>query len=166
MTDTITIQTNFGDIVVELNAEKAPQTVESFLNYIKAGFYEKTLFHRVIPNFMIQGGGFDTDFNQKPAKQRVENEADNELKNDIGTIAMARTADPHSASSQFFINTAKNDFLNYQSRSTQGWGYCVFGKVTEGMDVVDKISAISTGSRMGHQDVPTEEVIIENIIEG
>ena len=163
MTDTITIQTNHGEIVVELNAEKAPQTVENFLHYIEANFYENTLFHRVIPNFMVQGGGFDTNFNQKPAKQRVENEADNELPNDIGTIAMARTADPHSASSQFFINTAKNDFLNYQSRSTQGWGYCVFGKVTEGMDIIDKISAMPTGSRMGHQDVPKDDIVITNI---
>lgn len=164
MTDTITIQTNFGDITVALDAEKAPQTVANFMTYIESGFYEKTLFHRVIPNFMIQGGGFDTNFNQKPANNRVENEADNGLENTIGTIAMARTSDPHSASSQFFINTADNGFLNYQSRSTQGWGYCVFGKVTEGMEVVDKISAVSTGSRMGHQDVPTEEVLIENII--
>ena len=164
MTDTITIQTNFGNITVALDTEKAPQTVENFMTYIESGFYEKTLFHRVIPNFMIQGGGFDTNFNQKPANNRVENEADNGLENTIGTIAMARTSDPHSASSQFFINTADNDFLNYQSRSTQGWGYCVFGKVTEGMEVVDKISAVSTGSRMGHQDVPTEEVLIENII--
>ena len=164
MTDTITIQTNFGDITVALDTEKAPQTVENFMTYIESGFYEKTLFHRIIPNFMIQGGGFDTNFNQKPANNRVENEADNGLENTIGTIAMARTSDPHSASSQFFINTADNDFLNYQSRSTQGWGYCVFGKVTEGMEVVDKISAVSTGSRMGHQDVPTEEVLIENII--
>ncbi len=164
MTDTITIQTNFGDITVALDTEKAPQTVENFMTYIESGFYEKTLFHRIIPNFMIQGGGFDTNFNQKPANNRVENEADNGLENTIGTIAMARTSDPHSASSQFFINTADNDFLNYQSRSTQGWGYCVFGKVTEGMEVVDKISAVNTSSRMGHQDVPTEEVLIENII--
>ena len=113
---------------------------------------------------MIQGGGFDTNFNQKPASKRVDNEADNGLANEIGSIAMARTADPHSASSQFFINTANNDFLNYQSRSTQGWGYCVFGKVTAGMDIVDKISAVETGRRMGHADVPTEDVIIENII--
>lgn len=164
MTDTITIQTNFGDITVALDTEKAPQTVENFMTYIESGFYEKTLFHRIIPNFMIQGGGFDTNFNQKPANNRVENEADNGLENTIGTIAMARTSDPHSASSQFFINTADNDFLNYQSRSTQGWGYCVFGKVTEGMEVVDKISAVNTSSRMGHQDVPAEEVLIENII--
>ena len=164
MTDTITIQTSFGNITVELDTEKAPQTVENFMTYIDSGFYEKTLFHRVIPNFMIQGGGFDTNFNQKPANKRVENEADNGLENTIGTIAMARTSDPHSASSQFFINTADNGFLNYQSRSTQGWGYCVFGKVTEGMEVVDKISAVNTSSRMGHQDVPAEEVLIENII--
>ena len=164
MTDTITIQTNFGNITVKLDIEKAPQTVANFMTYIESGFYEKTLFHRVIPNFMIQGGGFDTNFNQKPANNRVENEADNGLENTIGTIAMARTSDPHSASSQFFINTAENGFLNYQSRSTQGWGYCVFGKVTEGMEVVNTISELATGSRMGHQDVPSEEVIIENII--
>ena len=164
MTDTITIQTSLGDITVELDSEKAPQTVENFLHYLSAGFYENTLFHRVIPNFMIQGGGFDTDFNQKPAPNRVENEADNGLENAIGTIAMARTGDPHSASSQFFINTADNAFLNYKSRSTQGWGYCVFGKVTEGMDVIDTISAISTGNRMGHQDVPKEDIVIKNIV--
>ena len=164
MTNLITIQTNFGNIIVELDANKAPKTVANFMAYIESGFYEKTLFHRVIPNFMIQGGGFDINFNQKPANNHVENEADNGLENNIGTIAMARTSDPHSASSQFFINTADNDFLNYQSRSTQGWGYCVFGKVTEGMEVVNKISAVSTGSRMGHKDVPTEEVLIENII--
>ena len=164
MTDTITIQTNFGNITVKLDIEKAPQTVANFMTYIESGFYEKTLFHRVIPNFMIQGGGFDTNFNQKPANNRVENEADNGLENTIGTIAMARTSDPHSASSQFFINTAENGFLNYQSRSTQGWGYCVFGNVTEGMEVVNTISELATGSRMGHQDVPSEEVIIENII--
>ncbi len=165
MTDIITIQTSLGDITVELDREKAPQTVENFLHYLGAGFYENTLFHRVIPNFMIQGGGFDTNFNQKPAPNRVENEADNGLENAIGTIAMARTADPHSASSQFFINTGDNGFLNYKSRSTQGWGYCVFGKVTEGMDVVDTISSTSTGNRMGHQDVPTENILIKNIIQ-
>ena len=164
MTEKVTIQTNLGNIIVELNAEKAPQTVENFLTYIKAGFYENTLFHRVIPNFMVQGGGFDTNFNQKPAPKRVENEADNGLSNKIGTIAMARTNDPHSASSQFFINTKDNDFLNYKSRSTQGWGYCVFGEVVDGMDVIDSISAVSTGSRMGHNDVPKDDVIIENII--
>ena len=164
MTDTITIQTSLGDIIVELNQEKAPQTVANFLNYLNAGFYENTLFHRVIPNFMIQGGGFDTDFNQKTAPNRVENEADNGLNNEIGTMAMARTGDPHSASSQFFINTADNGFLNYQSRSTQGWGYCVFGKVTAGMDIIDAISAVDTGSKMGHQDVPHEDVVIKNII--
>jgi len=164
MADTITIQTTLGDIVVELNQEKAPQTVENFLRYVDANFYENTLFHRVIPNFMIQGGGFDTDFNQKSAPNRVENEADNGLNNEIGTIAMARTGDPHSASSQFFINTADNGFLNYQSRSTQGWGYCVFGKVTDGMNIINDISAVSTGSRMGHQDVPSEDVLIKNIV--
>jgi len=163
MTNQITIHTSEGNITVSLNPEKAPQTVENFIYYIDANFYENTLFHRVIPNFMIQGGGFDTNFNQKPAKKRVDNEADNGLSNEIGTIAMARTADPHSASSQFFINTANNDFLNYQTRSTQGWGYCVFGKVTEGMDIVEKISATNTGNRMGHSDVPTDDIIITNI---
>jgi len=164
MTESITIKTNFGDIVISLDAEKAPQTVENFLTYMRAGFYENTLFHRVIPNFMIQGGGFDLEFNQKNAPRRVENEADNGLSNALGTIAMARTGDPHSASSQFFINTAENDFLNYKSRSTQGWGYCVFGKVESGMDIVEKISAESTGPKNGHQDVPTNDVVIENII--
>lgn len=164
MTDQITIQTSLGDIVIELDREKAPQTVENFLLYTKANFYENTLFHRVIPNFMVQGGGFDSSFKQKTAPNRVENEADNGLDNAIGTIAMARTSDPHSASSQFFINTAENTSLNHKSRSTHGWGYCVFGKVTKGMDTVDKISATTTGSRNGHQDVPTEDIVIRNII--
>lgn len=164
MSETVTIKTNFGNIVISLDEEKAPQTVANFLTYIKSGFYQDTLFHRVIPNFMIQGGGFDLNFNQKPAPQRVENEANNGLTNVTGTIAMARTADPHSASSQFFINTVDNDFLNYKSRSTQGWGYCVFGKVEVGMEVVEKISAVETGNRMGHNDVPVDDVVIQDII--
>jgi len=164
MTDSITIQTNLGDIVVELDAEKAPQTVENFLTYTKAGFYKDTLFHRVIPNFMIQGGGHNLAFEKKNAPRRVENEADNGLSNVVGTIAMARTADPHSASSQFFINTGENTALDYKSRSTQGWGYCVFGKVTTGMDVVEKISGVETHKRKGHADVPVEDIIIKEVV--
>ncbi len=159
----ITIETNHGDITVELFEEKAPQTVDNFLRYLKINHFDNTLFHRVIPNFMIQGGGFDTDFKQKATMSPLENEADNELSNEIGTIAMARTNDPHSATSQFFINTADNSFLDYKSRSTQGWGYCVFGKVTEGMDTIEKISAVSTGRQQGHQDVPKEQVLIKSI---
>lgn len=159
----IKIETNYGDIFLELDEEKAPQTVENFLRYIKINHFDNTLFHRVIPNFMIQGGGFDLEFKQKPTMSPLENEADNGLSNDPGTIAMARTNDPHSATSQFFINTSENSFLNYKSRSTQGWGYCVFGKTTDGLDVIDKISSISTSKRNGHQDVPAEDVIIKTI---
>lgn len=157
----IILQTNFGDISIELNHEKAPKTAENFEQYVRDGHYDGTLFHRVIPGFMIQGGGFDTDFNQKPTRAPIENEADNGLKNTRGTLAMARTQDPHSASSQFFINLADNDFLNHSGKSLQGWGYCVFGEVVEGMDVVDKIAAVSTTRRGMHADVPAEDVVIE-----
>ncbi|MEM1112694.1 MAG: peptidylprolyl isomerase [Pseudomonadota bacterium] len=159
----VTIRTTFGSLTLELDAEKAPQTVANFLEYAKAGFYDGTIFHRVIDNFMIQGGGFDTDMNQKSTGEPIENEADNGLKNDFGTIAMARTMDPHSATAQFFINVKDNDFLNHTGKNMQGWGYTVFGKVTEGEDVLDKIRAVATTSRNGHQDVPVDAVIIETI---
>jgi peptidyl-prolyl cis-trans isomerase B (cyclophilin B) len=157
----IILQTNFGDIAIALNHEKAPRTAENFEQYVRDGHYDNTLFHRVIPGFMIQGGGFDTDFNQKPTRDPLENEADNGLKNTKGTLAMARTQDPHSASSQFFINLADNDFLNHSGKSLQGWGYCVFGEVVEGMDVVEKIAAVPTTRRGMHADVPAEDVVIE-----
>lgn len=154
--------TNQGVIVLELNAEAAPNTVANFVSYVEDGFYEGTIFHRIIPNFMAQGGGFTSDFQQKGVKASIENEADNGLKNDRGTIARARTNDPHSATGQFFINLKDNDFLNHSSKTQQGWGYAVFGKVTEGMDVIDKMAAIPTGSGgMFPTDVPQEEVIIE-----
>ena len=160
---TVTMQTNKGTIVLELDAAKAPKTVENFIAYAKEGFYDGTIFHRVIPGFMIQGGGFEPGMNQKATKAPVENEADNGLKNEVGTIAMARTNDPHSATAQFFINVKNNEFLNHSSPSPQGWGYCVFGKVTEGMDVVHAIEKVSTGNRGFHQDVPVEDVIIEKV---
>ena len=159
----VIIRTTFGEIKLELDAEKAPQTVDNFLQYARDGFYDGTIFHRVIDNFMIQGGGFDTGFTQKPTREPVENEADNGLKNDFGTIAMARTMEPHSATAQFFINVKDNDFLNHSGKNMQGWGYTVFGKVTEGSDVLDKIRAVPTTSRGGHQDVPTDDVIIESV---
>ena len=157
----IKLTTNHGVIALELNAEKAPKTVANFIAYVEAGHYDNTVFHRVIKNFMIQGGGFEPNMNQKPCKAPVENEAANGLKNKRGTIAMARTNDPHSATAQFFINTVDNDFLDFKSPSGQGWGYCVFGEVVEGMDVVDKIRAVRTGNKGFHQDVPVEDVIIE-----
>ncbi len=159
----VTIRTTFGDITLELDAEKAPKTVANFLSYARDGFYDGTIFHRVIDNFMIQGGGFDTDMNQKDNGTPIENEADNGLKNDFGTIAMARTPDPHSATSQFFINVKDNDFLNHTGKNAQGWGYAVFGKVTGGAEVLDKIRGVQTGSAGGHQDVPLEPVIIESV---
>jgi len=157
----VKLQTNFGEITIELDAEKAPITVANFLNYVEKGFYDNTIFHRVINNFMIQGGGFDTSMNQKSTDAEIKNEADNGLSNDQYTIAMARTSAPHSASSQFFINVADNDFLNFTAPNGSGWGYCVFGKVIAGTDVVDKIKQVATTSRRGHQDVPVENVIIE-----
>ena len=164
----VIIRTTFGEIKLELDAEKAPKTVANFLQYARDGFYDGTIFHRVIDNFMIQGGGFDTDLQQKALGEPVENEADNGLKNDFGTVAMARTTDPHSATAQFFINVKDNDFLNHSGKNMQGWGYTVFGKVTEGSEVLDKIRGVPTGSRGGHQDVPTDPVIIESveIVEG
>jgi len=157
----VKLSTNFGDITLELNAEKAPITVANFLQYVENGFYDGLIFHRVINGFMIQGGGFDSNMKQKATEAQIKNEADNGLGNDSYTIAMARTSVPDSASSQFFINVGNNDFLNHTAPTPSGWGYCVFGKVIEGMDVVDKIKAVKTTSRSGHQDVPEEPVVIE-----
>ena len=157
----IKLTTNHGVITLNLDAEKAPKTVANFIAYVEAGHYNNTVFHRVIKNFMIQGGGMGPGMNQKPCKAPVENEAANGLKNKRGTVAMARTNDPHSATAQFFINTVDNDFLDFKAPSGQGWGYCVFGEVVEGLDVVDKIRAVKTGNKGGHQDVPAEDVIIE-----
>jgi peptidyl-prolyl cis-trans isomerase B (cyclophilin B) len=160
----VELHTNHGVIKIELNAEKAPKTVENFLNYVKEGHYDGTVFHRVIDGFMIQGGGFAQGMEQKPTKAPVDNEADNGLKNEKGTIAMARTNDPHSATAQFFINVKDNDFLNFSSPSPQGWGYCVFAKVVDGLDVVDAIRKVKTGSKGFHQDVPVEDVVIEKAV--
>lgn len=160
----ITLQTTQGDIVIELDFEKTPATAENFFQYAKEGYYEGTIFHRVINGFMIQGGGFDGDMKSKKTKSPIKNEAKTGDQNKRGTIAMARTSDPHSASAQFFINVADNDFLNFRSESENGWGYCVFGKVIKGMDVVDKIKAVSTTSRAGHQDVPMHPIVIEKVI--
>lgn len=157
----IRLTTNFGIITLKLDSEKAPQTVENFLAYVKNGFYDNTIFHRVIDDFMIQGGGYEPGMKQKKTQPPIQNEAANGLKNDIYTIAMARTADVHSATSQFFINVASNGFLNYKEPTTQGFGYCVFGKVVEGQDVVDKIKKVKTGDHSGHQNVPLEDVIIQ-----
>lgn len=158
----VKLKTNHGEILLELDAEKAPLTVENFLQYVRDGFFSNTLFHRVIDGFMIQGGGMGLDMSQKPTRAPVKNEATNGLKNEIYSVAMARTNDPHSATAQFFINVGNNDFLNHSAPTPQGWGYCVFGKVVGGQDVVDKIKKIRTGNRAGHQDVPTEDVIIES----
>ncbi len=157
----VKLTTNFGDIILELNAEKAPITVANFLQYVESGFYDDMIFHRIIDGFMIQGGGFDINMKQKTTKDEIKNEADNGLANDKYTIAMARTSIPDSASSQFFINGADNDFLNHTAPTSNGWGYCVFGKVIEGMDVVDKILKVKTTSNAGHRDVPADPVMIE-----
>ncbi|WEN41726.1 Peptidyl-prolyl cis-trans isomerase B [Thauera sp. GDN1] len=157
----VKLHTNHGVITLELDADKAPVTVANFLAYVAAGHYDNTIFHRVIDGFMIQGGGFEPGMNQKPTGEQIKNEADNGLKNERGTIAMARTQAPHSATAQFFINVADNDFLNHRSPDLQGWGYCVFGRVSEGMDVVDSIRKVKTGSSGFHQDVPKEDVVIE-----
>jgi peptidyl-prolyl cis-trans isomerase B (cyclophilin B) len=159
----IKIETSKGTLVLELYPDKAPATVENFLSYVDDGFYNGTIFHRVIPGFMIQGGGFTEDMAQKPTKAPVENEANNGLKNNVGTIAMARTPDPNSATAQFFVNVSNNDFLNFKSETPQGWGYCVFGKVVEGMDVVNDIVAVPTSSAGMHQDVPVEAVIMTSV---
>jgi len=152
-------------MTLELDADKAPKTVANFLEYVREGFDDGTIFHRVINNFMVQGGGFDTNMKQKATKSPIENEADNGLKNEFGTIAMARTMDPHSATAQFFINVSNNEFLNHSGKNMQGWGYTVFGKVVEGAEVLEKIKAVATTSKNGHQDVPVDEVIIESIVE-
>jgi peptidyl-prolyl cis-trans isomerase B (cyclophilin B) len=157
----IKLHTNHGVITLELDAAKAPDTAANFTQYVKDGHYNNTVFHRVIDGFMIQGGGFEPGMKQKPTREPVQNEANNGLKNDIYTVAMARTSAPHSASAQFFINVGNNDFLNHSAPTPQGWGYCVFGKVVDGTDVVDKIRKVKTGSRGMHQDVPVEDVIIE-----
>lgn len=157
----VKLHTNFGTITIELDAEKAPITTANFLEYVNSGFYANTIFHRVIDGFMIQGGGFEPGMNQKPTNPTIKNEANNGLKNSTYTIAMARTPSPDSASSQFFINVNDNDFLNFTAPTSQGWGYCVFGKVVEGTEVVDAIRKVKTGNKAGHQDVPVEDVIIE-----
>jgi len=159
----ITIHTNLGEIKVALNAEKAPETVKNFLEYVNSGHFEGTIFHRVIENFMIQGGGFDQDMNQKSVNAPIKCESNNGLSNKVGTIAMARTSDPHSATAQFFINTKDNDFLDFTAETMQGWGYCVFGEVVEGMAVVNQIKMVETGFVAGMQDVPVETVTIEKI---
>ena len=159
----IEMATTNGKIVLELYADKAPETVKNFLAYVDAGFYDGTIFHRVIPDFMIQGGGFTAEMKQKRTQPPIQNEADNGVRNDRGTIAMARTRDPHSATAQFFINTKDNDFLNHKGKSTQGWGYAVFGRVVEGMGVVDAISNVKTGTRGRFRDVPTQAVVITQV---
>lgn len=157
----VALNTSQGRIVLELDTVKAPKTSANFAEYVRSGHYNGTIFHRVINNFMIQGGGFDAQMNQKPTQAPITNEADNGLKNDAGTIAMARTQDPHSASAQFFINVKNNDFLNHSGKTMQGWGYAVFGKVTEGLDVVNKIKAVTTGRNGYHSDVPVQAIVIE-----
>ncbi len=159
----VTLHTSMGDISLELDAEKAPKTVANFLQYARDGFYDGTIFHRVINNFMIQGGGMTADMAQKQTRAPVDNEANNGLKNKTGTIAMARTNDPHSATAQFFINVSDNGFLDHTAPTAQGWGYAVFGRVTAGMDVVEKIKAVATGNKGFHQDVPKEAVTIERV---
>ncbi|MEZ5540534.1 MAG: peptidylprolyl isomerase [Pseudomonadota bacterium] len=159
----VTMDTSMGVIKLELDAGKAPLTVANFVEYAKSGFYDNTLFHRVIPGFMIQGGGFDTDTKQKTTRAPVRNEANNGLKNTAGTIAMARTSDPHSATAQFFINTVDNAFLDFKSETPQGWGYAVFGRVTEGMDTVGGIEQVRTGVNYGMRDFPVEQVVIRKV---
>lgn len=160
----VMLQTSLGDIVLSLDAEKAPKTVANFLQYTKDGFYDGTIFHRIIKGFMIQGGGLTADMNKKKNKPPITNEATNGLSNKRGSIAMARTGDPHSATAQFFINTVDNLSLNHRSQTPKGWGYCVFGKVVSGMDVVDKIAAVATGFKTGHRDVPTTPVVIQHAV--
>lgn len=156
----ITLHTNFGDIKIQLNEEKAPETSANFLQYCRDGFYDNTLFHRVIDGFMIQGGGMTSGLREKATRSPIRNEANNGLSNKVGSIAMARTMEPHSASSQFFINVNNNTFLDFRSENRDGWGYCVFGEVVEGMEIVNKIKGVSTGSYGMHQDVPLDEVVI------
>ena len=156
----VALETSQGRIVIELYRDKAPKTVDNFLQYVKSGHYDGTIFHRVIDGFMVQGGGFSADMSQKPTKAPVQNEADNGLRNERGTLAMARTQDPNSASAQFFINLTDNEFLNHKGKTAQGWGYAVFGKVVEGMEVVDKIAKVPTGNKGGHQNVPTQPITV------
>ena len=159
----VNIHTNYGVISLTLFADKAPITVENFLNYVKEGFYDNTIFHRVIDGFMIQGGGFEPGMTQKQTNDTIKNEANNRVENKLGTVAMARTNEPHSASSQFFINVGDNGFLNFRAESGDGWGYCVFAEVSDGMDVVNKIKDVKTGNSVYHQDVPVEDVIIQKV---
>ena len=159
----VKLETNFGDIVIELNTEKAPNSAANFIAYAEKGAYNGTIFHRVIKDFMIQGGGFDESFSQRPTDAAIKNEANNGLSNVKGSVAMARTGDPHSATSQFFINTVDNAFLNFREENQQGWGYAVFGKVVEGMDVVEQIRVVATGTKNGHGDVPNDNVIITTV---
>ena len=160
----VVLTTNHGDITIELDAAKAPKTVENFLQYVNDGHYTNTVFHRVIPGFMVQGGGFEPGMKQKPTRAQIDNEAVNGLKNNKYTLAMARTNDPHSASAQFFINAKDNDFLNFTSPNGSGWGYCVFGKVVAGTEVVDKIEGVKTGRSGGHADVPVDDVVIQKAV--
>ncbi|NLJ92705.1 MAG: peptidylprolyl isomerase [Aeromonadales bacterium] len=159
----VTLHTNHGDITLQLFADKAPETVANFLQYCRDGHYDNTLFHRVIDGFMVQGGGMSTDFVEKGTRKPIKNEADNGLENKVGAVAMARTMDPHSATAQFFININDNDFLNFKAANSQGYGYCVFGEVVEGMDVVNAIKGVKTGNRGHHQDVPVEDVVITSV---
>jgi len=159
----VKLHTNFGVITLQLDAEKAPNTVKNFLEYANSGFYENTIFHRIIDGFMIQGGGFEPGMKQKAVNAPIKNEADNGLTNDAYTVAMARTSDPHSATAQFFINVKNNSFLNYSAANSQGWGYCVFGKVVEGTEVIDAMKKAKTGNKNGHQDVPVEDVFITKV---
>lgn len=160
----VAFETSMGRIVIELNADKAPATVENFIQYVQSGHYDGLIFHRVIDNFMIQGGGFDQNMQQRNTRAPIQNEADNGLTNEVGTLAMARTSDPHSASAQFFINVKNNAFLNYSSKTMQGWGYAVFGRVIEGMDVVNQMKGVRTGNSGGHGDVPATPILIEKAV--
>ena len=160
----VRMQTSMGDIVIELDTDKAPATTENFLQYVRDGFYDNTIFHRVINGFMVQGGGFEPGMKQKSTRAQIKNEAANGLKNDTYTVAMARTSDPHSASAQFFFNVKNNDFLNFRAATTEGYGYCVFGQISEGREVIDKIKAVATGKRGFHQDVPTEDVVVKKAV--
>lgn len=164
----ILLTTNHGSITLELDYDKAPETAKNFEQYVREGFFDGLIFHRVISNFMVQGGGFEPDMSARKTRETIQNEADNGLHNMMGTVAMARTMDPHSATAQFFINVADNGFLDHSAKTAEGWGYCVFGKVVEGMDIVEKIRAVRTTMKAGHQDVPAEDVIIEKaeVIEG
>lgn len=161
----IKFETTMGEFTMELYADKAPKTVENFLEYVREGFYDGTIFHRVIDGFMVQGGGFTPDMAQKPTKDPVENEADNGVKNEMYTVSMARTMEPHSATAQFFVNVADNSFLDFRAKNPQGWGYCVFGKVVDGTDVIDKMRKVETGNFGFHENVPAESIVIEKAYE-